>query len=74
MKSQEAQEEATETGSSCQMDTKFGSHDGWVMERIADSYVPVNGHCCQDSLLRDRVEEVHLHEATSKIGGLLLTD
>lgn len=71
----EHKEEATETGSSCQQDTKFGSHDNWVMERITDRYVPVNGHCCQDTAFCDtkRMEEVHLHEAASQRDGLLLT-
>ena len=49
----EHQKEATEAGSSCQIDTEFGSHNGWVMEGVADSYVPVDGHCCQDTAFCD---------------------
>lgn len=72
----EDEEEATEAGSGCQLDTEFGRHDGWVTEGTADSYVPVDGHCCQDAAFCDtkRVEEVHLHEAASQRDGLLLTD
>lgn len=72
----EYKEEATKAGANCQLDAKIGSHDSWVMQRIADSYVPVNGHCCQDTAFCDtkRVEEVHLHEAASQRNGFLLTD
>lgn len=69
----EYQEEVIEIGFSCQQDVKFGSYDNWVMERIIDRYVFVNGYCCQDIVFCDikRMEEVYLYEVVSQRDGFL---